>query len=159
VPDVAAELGVSRVTVYRRVGPVDSMARLLLARELHRIMGVLPDAVAGHHGPDLVVAVVETVLAQALAHPVLTKVLTDDTETIGPLLVTSLPDVIDQAVAGTAPLLETAMAAGEIAPRDPRAVAEWLVRLSITLALAPPRGEVRPLLEELLVPGLAPPRS
>src|SRR3546814_393937 len=44
VPDVAAEVGVSRVTVYRQVGTVEDMARLLLARAMHRILTALPAA-------------------------------------------------------------------------------------------------------------------
>src|SRR5579884_3492717 len=38
VPDVAAEVGVSRVTVYRQVGTVEDMARMLLARDMHRLL-------------------------------------------------------------------------------------------------------------------------
>src|SRR5947207_15454953 len=36
VPDIARELGVSRMTVYRRLGSVHDALRSLLARELHR---------------------------------------------------------------------------------------------------------------------------
>jgi hypothetical protein len=103
-----------------------------------------------------VVAVVEAVLTQATNHPVLTKVLADDTETIGPLLTSALPEVIDRAVTGVAPLLEAAMASGQIARRDPQAVAEWLARLTLTLVLAPPRGDLRALLRQLLLPALTP---
>ncbi len=156
VPDIADELGVSRVTVYRRAGNVDAMARLLLARELHLIVDGLPEVIAEHEGPQVVVAVVESVLAQALHHPVLVKVLTDDAEIIGPLLTQALPTLIERAVAGAAPLLEAAMASGEIARRDAHALAEWLVRLTITLVLAPPQGDLRELLEQLLIPALSP---
>src|SRR3546814_68889 len=59
VPDVAAEVGVSRVTVYRQVGTVEDMARLLLARDMHRILTALPAALEGAVGPDTVVRLVE----------------------------------------------------------------------------------------------------
>src|SRR3546814_4780239 len=36
VTDIADDVGVSRVTVYRQVGTVEDAARLLLARELDR---------------------------------------------------------------------------------------------------------------------------
>lgn len=156
VPDVAAELGVSRVTVYRRVGNVDAMARLLLAREIHHILGLLPDIIGEHEGPELVVAVVEAVLTQVQRHPVMQKVLADDAEILGPFLAHELPDVIDRAVDGVAPLLAAAVRAGHIAERNPRLLAEWLVRLTITLVLAPPGGDLRELLEELLMPALSP---
>lgn len=156
VPDVAAELGVSRVTVYRRIGNVDAMARLLLAREVHRIVQLVPDIIDEHEGPDLVVAVVEAVLVQAYRHPVLAKVLADDTEIIGPFLAVALSDLVERAVEGIAPLLAAAAAAGHIAERDPRLLAEWLVRLTVTLVLAPPTTNLRELLTELLVPALTP---
>jgi hypothetical protein len=48
------------------------------------------------------------------------------------------------------------MVAGQLAPRDPRVVAEWLVRQTVTLILAPPAGDLHDFLAELLVPALTP---
>jgi AcrR family transcriptional regulator len=156
VPDVAAELGVSRVTVYRRIGTVEAMRQLLLAREVHRILEMLPAVVAGLEGPELIVTVVETVVTHALDHPVLAKVLADDPKVIGPVLTSSLSDLIDRGVAGTAPVVEAAMDAGHLAAGDARALTELLVRLTVTLVLAPPDGPLRPFLDQLLLPALTP---
>lgn len=42
VRDVAAEAGVERTTVYRRVGSMGDILRLLVARELHALVALLP---------------------------------------------------------------------------------------------------------------------
>ncbi|HZT65396.1 MAG TPA: TetR/AcrR family transcriptional regulator [Acidimicrobiales bacterium] len=156
VPDVADEVGMSRVTVYRQVGTVENMARMLLARDMHRLLMALPVAVRGAVGPDAVVRLIETTIGQARAHPVLTKVLEDEPQLIGPVLVADLGTVAGRVADVVAPLLEALMDAGQLARRDARVVAEWLVRLTVTLILAPPPGDLRAFLAELIVPALAP---
>src|SRR3546814_14573596 len=50
VPDVAAEVGVSRVTVYRQVGTVEEMPGLLLARHRQPLLTPLHPALSGAVG-------------------------------------------------------------------------------------------------------------
>jgi AcrR family transcriptional regulator len=154
VPDVAAEVGVSRVTVYRQVGTVEDMARMLLARDMHRLLSALPAAIEGAVGPNTVVCLVEMIIGHARAHPVLAKVLDDEPHLLGPVLVSDLGTVVARVADVVAPLLEALMAAGQLARRDPRVVAEWLVRQTVTLILAPPDGDLHDFLAELLVPAL-----
>src|SRR5690606_34010524 len=142
VQDVANELGVNRATVYRQVGTIDQQIRLLIARELHRLVAELPASLAGKSGPRAVVELVATMIGFASEHPVLTKVLQDEPELIGPFLVSDLPEVITRVTAAIAPLLDAAMAADQIATRDAGLLAESLVRLGITLILAPPPGDL-----------------
>lgn len=156
VQDVARELRVDRTTVYRQVGNVDSQVRLLLARELHRILTRLPALVHDRKGPEMVVELLDDLITHFRTHPVLVKVLADEPELIGPFLASELPDVFGRVAAVVAPLLEAAMATGELAKRDPIVVAEYLVRIGVTLILAPPPGELRSFLAEILVPALAP---
>ncbi len=156
VQDVARELGVNRTTVYRQVGNVDAMCRLLLARDLHRLLLALPAPGEGRSGPDAVIELIEAVVAYAWAHPVLTKVLDDEPELIGPFLVVDLRDLLDRATAAATPLLEVAMAAGLVARRDPAVVAEWLARITLSVIAAPPPGPLRPFLAEIVEPVLAP---
>jgi hypothetical protein len=89
-------------------------------------------------------------------HPVLCKVLADEPELIGPFIVSELPMLIDLVAAAATPLLDAAMDAGELAARDPGRLAQMLVRICLPLLLAPPPGDVRELLAELLVPVLTP---
>jgi hypothetical protein len=60
--------------------------------------------------------------------------------------------------AAATPLLAAAMDAGELAARDPGRLAQMVVRLCLPLILAPPPGELRPYLTELLLPVLTPDR-
>jgi len=156
VQDVARELRVNRTTVYRQVGNVDAMARLLLARELHRLLAALPERLEGRSGPDAVVDILEAIVALAREHPVATKVLSDDRELLGPFLVADLPELLDRVTAATAPIAAAAMDAGLLARRDPEVLTQWLSRITLSVIAAPPPGPVRPFLEELLVPALTP---
>jgi AcrR family transcriptional regulator len=144
VQDIARELKVDRTTVYRQVGNVDRIVLLLMARELHRLIEALPESVLGLEGPEVIVDVLATVIAFGRNHPVLAKVVADEPELIGPFLVTDAPPMLD------------AIAARELAPRDPLAVAQMLVRLCLSCLLAPPPGDVAATLSQLLVPALTP---
>jgi AcrR family transcriptional regulator len=156
VPDIAREIGVSRTTVYRQVGTVEHLARLLLAREVHRILVNLPAALEGATGPDTVVRLVAAVIEFARSHPVLVKVLTDEPELVGGVLVEDLTDLVARVSAMATPLLADAMASGLVARRDPEVVADFLVRITVTLVLAPPAVSVERFLAEVVRPVLAP---
>ena len=78
VQDVAAELGVNRATVYRQVGTIDHQIRLLIARDLHRLLAELPASLAGKSGPRAVVELMAAIIRYASDHPVLAKVLRDE---------------------------------------------------------------------------------
>ncbi len=156
VQDIARELKVDRTTVYRQVGNVDRIVLLLMARELHRLIEALPDSVLGLEGPEVIVDVMTTVIAFGRNHTVLAKVVADEPELIGPFLVTDAPPMLDAIAALIAPILQAAMDAGELARRDPLAVAQMLVRLCLSCLLAPPPGDVAATLSQLLVPALTP---
>jgi AcrR family transcriptional regulator len=159
VPDVAAEVGKSRVTVYRQVGTVDNMARLLLARDLHRLLRRVPAALSGRRGPEAIVSMLEVVVEHARNHPVLMKVLRDEPQLIGPVLISDLGAASSRIAEMVAPILDALMDSGQLARRDSRVVAEWLVRQTVTLILAPPQGNLRTFLSEFLVPALSPAKA
>lgn len=156
VQDVARELRVDRTTVYRQVGNVDRIVQLLMARDLHRLIEALPDSVRGLEGPDVIVDVLVTVVSYGRNHPVLAKVLADEPELIGPFLVTQAPPMLDAIAGLIAPILGAAMDGGELARRDPSAVAHALVRMCLSYLVAPPPGDLAASLSALLVPALAP---
>ena len=104
----------------------------------------------------MIVDVLATVVAFGRNHPVLAKVVADEPELIGPFLVTDAPAMLDAIAALIAPILQAAMDAGELAQRDPHAVAQLLVRLCLSCLLAPPPGDVAAALSQLLVPALTP---
>jgi AcrR family transcriptional regulator len=157
VQDIARELRVDRTTVYRQVGNVSSIVRLLAGRELHRFLADLPGRLTGLRGPEAIVDLLAAAIEFAQGHPVLRKVLADEPELIGPFIVAELPMMIDLMAAAATPLLHAAMEAGEVAPRDPERLAQMLVRICIPLVLAPPPGDVTTVLAELLLPPQTPP--
>jgi AcrR family transcriptional regulator len=156
VQDVARELGVNRATVYRNVGSVDQMVRLLAARELHALIRSVDSLqLNAGTGPTVVVRLVAAVVRHARNHPVMRKVLADEPELIGPFLITYLPDVVRQVADQLAPAVHWAQRSGALAERDPAVLAEWLVRIGTSLILDPlPDRELEPFLAELLVPAL-----
>jgi AcrR family transcriptional regulator len=158
VQDIARELRVDRTTVYRQVGTIESIVRLLAGRELHRLLADLPGRLTGLRGPEAIVDLLAAAVEFAQAHPVLRKVLADEPELIGPFIVAELPMMIDLMAAAATPVLQAARQAGEVASRDPERLAQMLVRICIPLVLAPPPGDVTAVLAELLLPALTPER-
>ncbi len=132
------------------------MARLLLARDLHRLLVILPAAIGDTAGPDTIVRLVVAIVDHARSHPVLSKVLNDEPHLLGPVLISDLGPVASRVADVVAPLLQTFMDSGRLARRDPRVTADWLVRQTVTLILAPPPGDLRAYVAELLVPALTP---
>jgi AcrR family transcriptional regulator len=153
--DVAAELKVNRTTVYRQVGNVESMLRLLSARELHRLLGEVHRAIGGMQGPETVVDVLVGVVELVRAHPVVAKVLADERELIG-LGLDDIPELLGRIAAAIVPPLELAMEAGLLARRDPVVVAEWLARVAGSTVIAPPPGDLADFFRVFLVPVLEP---
>jgi AcrR family transcriptional regulator len=155
VRDVAREAGVERTTIYRHVGSMDDIFRLLVARELHQMMDALPTAVPpGVAGPDFVVEVVAAAVEHALAHPVLAKILSDEPEVIARLMASGIADLVARVATTIAPMLRVAMDGGLIAQRDPVVVTEWVVRTGLSLLVVPPPIELRAFLREVLDPVL-----
>lgn len=156
VRDVADELGVSRVTVYRQVGTVPEMTSLLFHRELAK---VLPDPTRWSLDDDAVSSLI-TMLAEVVrvlrTHPVLDKVIRDEPNLLGPYLVRDLPRVLERSASMGAPLFEDAMKRGTIASRDPRHLADWVGRVLLTAVIAPPAGSLRDFFDAGLRPLLEP---
>ena len=158
VRDVADELGVSRVTVYRQVGTVPEMTSLLFHREMAK---VLPDPTKWSLDDDAVgslVGMLAGIAGVLRAHPVLDKVITDEPHLLGQYLVKDLPRVLEQSAAMSAPLFEAAIDRGTIAARDPRRLADWVARVLFTAVIAPPAGSLDDFFDAGLRPLLEPAR-
>jgi AcrR family transcriptional regulator len=154
VPDIAADLGVSRATVYRRVGNVEDIARLLLARDLHAYLGSLLPELNGVRTPAELCKLLARLVRAIRQHPVAKKVLTDEPDLVGPFLIAELPAVVDRVASFAVPFLEARISEGVFARRDPAILAGWVVRMMVSLIIAPVR-DLEPFLEDVLVPVLA----
>jgi AcrR family transcriptional regulator len=155
VVDNAEEAGVSRVTVYRQVGDVDLAARLLLARELDRLLSTLLPRVAEVGHPDEVVAVIADAIRFAIDHPVLAKVLRDEAELVGGFLVTELDVLLGRLRVLATPILDQLVRLGGPPEIDVVSLVDCVARVAVTLVLSPPPGDVEAYLAVLLRPLLA----
>ncbi len=156
VQDVAAEMKVNRTTVYRQVGTVDAMLGLVNARAVNRIVAeALRRAGRARPTAESVAVLLAELIEMVRADPVVRKVLADEMHLVG-TLVADLPAMIDRVVASVAPAMETAMTTGVLARRDPAVVAGWMTRVAATCIVAPPPGDLRAFLSEVVVPLLAP---
>lgn len=156
VPDAADEAGVSRATFYRRVGTIADAARMLLAREVHRLLTTLTPELRDLGCAEDLVGIASRVIGFVRDDPVFQKVLADEVDLVGPFVVEELPRLLGRVADVVAPLLADAMERGALAPTDPRILAEWLVRATVSVVLAPPPGDVEAFLEPVLLPALRP---
>jgi len=160
VADVAKEAGVERTTVYRRVGSMDDIFRLLIARELHLLMAAVPARAAlGADGVDLVVEIVAFSIEHARAHPVLAKVLADEPDVVAGFVSAGLGELFTRVTDTLAPVVSVAMSGGLIAPRDPVLVTDWVTRFALTLLVVPPPIPLRDYLRAVFEPVLRDTRS
>lgn len=157
VRDVAREAGVERTTIYRHVGSMDHILGSLIARDLHLLMDSVPRRVDNRRAaPEVVVELLAGAIEHALGHPVLMKVLRDEPEAAGRLLPRGVTALVSRVTTTLSPLVEQAMDAGVIARRDPVIVTEWISRIALSLLVAPPPGDLRRFLAEVLEPLLTP---
>jgi hypothetical protein len=82
--------------------------------------------------------------------------LEDEPEAVNVRVIGELPSLLRRTTKVVAPVLAAGMAAGSLPERDPRLLAEWLIRTTITLILVPTPGDLHAFLAEVLVPALQP---
>lgn len=156
MPDIAREIGVSRTTVYRQVGSIDNLLWMLASREAHRLIATLPGISRRLDGPQTLVKLMASTIMQIQGNPVVSKVLSDEPDVVGPLLASDLNRILGEATEIATPLLAAAMRAGMLAEHDPATTANWLVRIAVSLIVSPPAGDLDAFLSEILVPALTP---
>jgi AcrR family transcriptional regulator len=157
VVDIADELRVSRVTVYRQVGNVESAARLLLARELDRLLSNLLPRVSTAVRSDDIIEIISDALRFAIDHPVLSKVLRDEPELVGVFVVTELDSLLQRLRRLAEPVLAKLQSIGVVSPIADPYLADWVTRVLVTMVLAPPAENVQQHLSAVLTPLLSGP--
>lgn len=138
VEDIARRAGLARITVYRRFGGRDELIRAVLLREGRRVFALVDAAVAGIDDADeqLVEGFV-AILSATRSHPLLERLLETEADvTISSLTTHGAPLLAlgREFLAGH--LLRT-QRHGRLEPFDVRAVAEILVRLTLSFLLTP----------------------
>lgn len=152
VTDIAEEVGVSRVTVYRQVGTTEDAARLLLARELDRLVtSLLPSLVAAEDA-DGIVAVIASAIDFAVTHPVMRKVLQDEADLVGAFVMNEFGTVLDRLLLLAEPVVQRLEAIAGGRDIDVPVVAEWVARVVLTMVVAPPAAPPEVFLRKVLGP-------
>jgi AcrR family transcriptional regulator len=152
--DIAREMGVAPSTVYRKVGSVDNVTMLIFAREAQRFLERIPATISTATGPQAITALMTDAIETLANDPVAAKVLRDEGDWMGRMVTRQLDHLLAQGVEVAAPLLAAAMAAGLIRSQEPERLAHWLLRIALAALVAPPPGELRSALDDLLVPVL-----
>lgn len=155
--DIAKEAGVERTTVYRHVGSMADVQRLVIADELQTLVQLVPGWIPPDaSGAEIVVEIVARSVEHCLDHELLSKVREDEPELLAGVLVGAVPDVIARLSEVFAAPVEVGMALGVLADRDPEVIVEWCVRIGLSLLVAPPPGDLRAFLGTVLHPALDP---
>jgi AcrR family transcriptional regulator len=90
--DIARELGVAPSTVYRKIGTVEHATQLVMAREGHRLLGRMPEVIAGIEGPEVIITFLAEVIEATARHPMVARVLNDEDAWIGRLATRTLEE-------------------------------------------------------------------
>lgn len=136
---VAARIGVSKPTLYKHFGSKDELASAYLDREVDAMIEVATTALERYpDDPERALreglhSIVETVSA----NPVVASVFTDDRAAAAllPLVTTNGQRLLDRAVAGFAPIVESVLPG--LDESDTRAYADTMVRVVISHAIQP----------------------
>lgn len=154
--DIAREMGVAPSTVYRKVGSVENATALVMAREGHRLLTRMPEVIAGVEGPRVITVFLAECVETMRGHPMVEKVLRDEIDWVGRLATRRIDDAMAESAAVAAPLLAAAMESGHVRRQDPLALAHWIARIGMACLIAPPPGDLRAALDDLLLPMLDP---
>lgn len=154
VTDIADAVGVSRVTVYRQVGTVEDAARLLLARELERLVASLVPTLMAADDAEGILSVIASAVEFATAHPVLSKVLRDEPDVVGAFVIAELPTLIERLLVLAEPVVRRLADLDGSARFDITVLGEWVARVVVTMVVAPPREPPREFLGKMLLPVL-----
>ncbi len=156
IPDVARLMGVSRTTVYRQLGSVDSAVRLLASREIRRLANSLPRQVPLDDGPRAISRVLAATVSFVSGHPVIRKLLADEPALFAAAAIGAHRSLVATLRPAMVPALEAAMDAGALARRDAGVVTDWLIRIATSMVLNPPPEPVTAFVDALVLPLLEP---
>lgn len=155
VTDIAEEVGVSRVTVYRQVGTTEDAARLLLARELDRLVTSLLPSLVEAEDAEGIVSVIASAVDFATTHPVMRKVLQDEADLVGAFVMHEFVTVLDRLLLLAEPVVRRLADIAGGRDIDVPVLAEWVARVVLTMVVAPPAAPPEVFLREVLRPLLA----
>jgi AcrR family transcriptional regulator len=140
---LAAQVGVSRQTVYNELGSKTELAEALMLRETDLFADGVAQVIAAHPGRpvDGITAAFRHTLEAARDNPLLKTVLGAPHEDFLPLLTTQPEAVLSRAVAAVAPMLERAYPGAGLGASEWTVAVEAFVRLLLS-HLVQPTGSI-----------------
>ncbi|MUM19736.1 MULTISPECIES: TetR/AcrR family transcriptional regulator [unclassified Mycobacteroides] len=154
--DLAREMNVARSTLYRQVDSVNDALVLTAARVVYRFLDDLITALmtAEAWSDGFVDAVIKTVSLQ-YDSPIVRRLVRDEPEVLGELTAQGAwGTLIRRSGEAVIPILEGAMAVGQMRRLDPRLAGESLARQVVMMMLSSPEGDLRETAEFMLAPYL-----
>lgn len=164
--DVAAEAGVSRITLYRRFASREALVQHAVRREFRRYVDRFLDDIAGAStAADRVVAGFVSALRSTRDNPLVGGLMASEPGSVVSSMVGDGGDTLATVRAFVAGQLRREQAAGHVAARvDVELVAEIMVRLSTSFLVTPSRlvdlddeERLAEVARQALVPLLDPP--
>ena len=136
--DIAEAAGVGRATLYRYFAGKDVLLEALVLREARELFAMLDGELGAEDDPR---RLLERGLLRALTHlrqhALLQRVISQEPNSILPLLTVNGAPLLAAAVDFATPYIERAIKAERIARVDPRVAAEWAARMLLSLLLTP----------------------
>lgn len=162
--DIARRAGVARITIYRRFPGKDDLVRAVVLREGQRVFAEVDAVVSALDDlDDQLVEGFAAILAAVRSHPLLQRLLVTEADQTITSLTTHGGPVVALGREYLAGHLLDAQREGRLADVDVRAVAEILVRLTLSFLLTPESviplatpDDARAFARRFVVPAVAP---
>jgi AcrR family transcriptional regulator len=135
--DVAGKAGIGRATIYRRFGDKHQLVQAVILRECQQQLALIEQRLKGISAVDALLEAFVLAVTGAHRHPLLTRLLRSEPDTILPYLTTELPEVTTFSRLYLAAQISKSQKAGLIAAKPAEQVAELLLRLVQSLVLSP----------------------
>jgi len=138
VEDVARAAGIARITIYRRFANREELVRAVVLREAMRVFGQVDAAVGGLESLEEQLVEGFVVLLRAVrTHPLVIRLLATEIDLLLPVVTVDGGPVVAVARQYLAGHFRRAQKAGHLRRSDPEAVAELLVRITLSFLVTP----------------------
>ena len=148
--DVASRCGIGRATLYRRFRDKDQLFQAVIFGEMRRNLALINESVKSQ--PNALDGLIEAFVKAAklsYTHPLLSRLLDSEPETVLPYLTRDLGMSMEFASRFLTSHIQAAQAKGVLSSRSPSLLSEMVLRLVQSLVLSP-SPQVNPADEESL---------
>lgn len=136
--DVAQRAGIGRATLYRRFGDKDQLVQAVILRECQQQLALIEQYLRGIESVvDALLEAFVLAVTRAQSHPLLTRLLSSEPDTILPYLTTELPEVTTFSRLYLAGQISKLQKSGLLSAKPAEQMAELLLRLVQSLVLSP----------------------